>query len=124
MLATIPSASLLGATGSPVRVEVHVGSGLPGYRIVGMPDTACRESRDRVRAAVLSSALQWPKVCITVNLAPSGTRKTGAGLDLAIAIGVLIVLYTAAGGLWAVLVTDVVQFIILMAAVLIVIPAA
>jgi len=90
VLATIPSASLLGATGSPVRVEVHVGSGLPGYRIVGMPDTACRESRDRVRAAVLSSALQWPKVCITVNLAPSGTRKTGAGLDLAIAIGVLI----------------------------------
>lgn len=90
MLASIPSASLLGATGSPVRVEVHVGVGLPGYRIVGMPDTACRESRDRVRAAVLSSERQWPKICITVNLAPSGTRKTGAGLDLAIAIGVLI----------------------------------
>ncbi len=90
MLASIPSASLLGATGSPVRVEVHVGAGLPGYRIVGMPDTVCRESRDRVRAAVLSSRRQWPKQAITVNLAPSGTRKSGAGLDLAIAIGVLV----------------------------------
>ena len=75
MLASIPSASLLGATGSPVRVEVHVGAGLPGYRIVGMPDAVCRESRDRVRAAVLSSRRQWPKQSITVNLAPSGTRK-------------------------------------------------
>ena len=63
MLASIPSATLLGATGSPVRVEVHVGAGLPGYRIVGLPDTACRESRDRVRAAVLSSRRQWPKQC-------------------------------------------------------------
>ena len=91
MLASIPSASLLGASGHPVHVEVHVGKGLPGYRIVGMPDTACRESRDRVRAAVMSSGdLEWPNKCITVNLAPSGTRKTGAGLDLAIALGVLI----------------------------------
>ena len=45
MLASIPSASLLGATGIPVRVEVHVGKGLPGFRIVGQPDPACRESR-------------------------------------------------------------------------------
>ncbi|MET0460020.1 MAG: YifB family Mg chelatase-like AAA ATPase [Ilumatobacteraceae bacterium] len=91
MLASIPSASLLGASGHPVRVEVHVGKGLPGYRIVGLPDTACRESRDRVRAAVMSTGdLEWPNKCITVNLAPSGTRKSGAGLDLAIALGVLI----------------------------------
>lgn len=90
MLASIPSASLLGASGSPVRVEVHVGKGLPGYRIVGLPDPACRESRDRVRAAVMSSDLEWPNKCITVNLAPSGTRKSGAGLDLAIAVGVLV----------------------------------
>ena len=90
MLASIPSATLLGASGHPVTVEVHVGPGLPGYHIVGLPDTACRESRDRVRAAVLSSELPWPSACITVNLAPSGRRKTGAGLDLAIAIGVLV----------------------------------
>ncbi len=90
MLAIIKSASVLGASGSSVDVEVHVGKGLPGYRIVGMPDAVCRESRDRVRAAVLSSDLEWPTKCITVNLAPSATRKTGAGLDLAIALGVLV----------------------------------
>ena len=90
MLASIPSASLLGVSGYPVTVEVHVGKGLPGYRIVGQPDGPCRESRDRVRAAVMSSDLEWPNQCITVNLAPSGTRKVGAGLDLAIAVGVLV----------------------------------
>ncbi len=89
MLAAIPSATLLGVDGLPVRVEVHVSNGLPGFTVVGLPDTACRESRDRVRAAVLSSGLKWPQQRITVNLAPSGLRKTGAGLDLAIALGVL-----------------------------------
>lgn len=90
MLATIPSASLLGTTGIPVGVEVHIGKGLPGFRIVGQPDPACRESRDRVRAAVMSAGREWPKHCVTVNLAPSGPRKVGAGLDLAIAIGVVV----------------------------------
>ena len=90
MIASIPSASVLGVRGSPVTVEVHVGDGLPGYRMVGMPDTACRESRDRVRAAVISSELKWPARAITVNLAPTSQRKSGAGLDLAIAIGVLV----------------------------------
>jgi magnesium chelatase family protein len=90
VLASIPSATVLGASGQPVTVEVHVASGLPSYRLVGMPDATCRESRDRVRAAVMSSGLQWPQKCITVNLAPSAPRKVGAGLDLAIAIGVLV----------------------------------
>jgi magnesium chelatase family protein len=90
VLASIPSASLLGATGIPVRVEVHIGKGLPGFRIVGQPDPTCREARDRVRAAVMSTGREWPTRCITVNLAPSGPRKIGAGLDLAIAIGVII----------------------------------
>ncbi len=90
MLASIPSASLLGATGIPVHVEVHIGKGLPGFRIVGQPDPACRESRDRVRAAVMSAGREWPTKCITVNLAPTGPRKIGAGLDLAIAVGVVI----------------------------------
>jgi magnesium chelatase family protein len=90
VLASIPSASLLGATGIPVRVEVHIGKGLPGFRIVGQPDAACRESRDRVRAAVMSAGREWPTRCITVNLAPSGPRKIGAGLDLAIAIAVAV----------------------------------
>jgi magnesium chelatase family protein len=90
MLAAVSSASVLGVTGQPVTVEVHVGPGLPTFQIVGLPDEACRESRDRVRAAVLSSGLDWPNKRITVNLAPSGLRKGGSGLDLAIAIGVLV----------------------------------
>ena len=90
MLATVRSATLLGAQGHPVTVEVHVSSGLPAFSIVGLPDEACRESRDRVRAALLSSALVWPLRRVTVNLAPSGVRKGGSGLDLAIAIGLLV----------------------------------
>ncbi len=90
MLAIVPSATLLGAAGRPVIVEVHVANGLPGFTIVGLPDEACRESRDRVRAALLSSGLAWPQKRITVNLAPSGVRKGGAGLDLPIAVGVLV----------------------------------
>jgi magnesium chelatase family protein len=90
MLATIASATLLGVSGSPVRVEVHVSSGLPGFNIVGLPDASCREARDRVRAALLSSGLTWPNRRVTVNLAPSGIPKAGSGLDLAIAIGLLV----------------------------------
>ncbi len=90
MLASIPAATVLGANGYEVTVEVHVGPGIPGYHMVGMPDPSCRESRDRVRAAVLSSGRAWPKRTITVNLAPAGRRKSGAGLDLAIAVGVLV----------------------------------
>jgi len=89
VLATIQSAILHGVDGRPVRVEVHVSNGLPGFTVVGLPDTACRESRDRVRAALLSSGWSWPLRRVTVNLAPSGVRKRGPGLDLAIAVGLL-----------------------------------
>ena len=90
MLSTIQSATLRGIDGSRVTVEVHVSNGLPGFTVVGLPDAAVRESRDRVRAAVLSSNLSWPLRRVTVNLAPSGVRKGGAGLDLPIAIGLLV----------------------------------
>ncbi len=90
MLASVPAATLLGVEGRPVAVEVHVSAGLPGFAIVGLPDAACREARDRVRAALLSSGLAWPLQRVTVNLAPSGIRKAGAGLDLAIAVGLLL----------------------------------
>ncbi len=90
MLASIPSAVLFGAEGHRVTVEVHVGAGLPAFNIVGLPDESIREARDRVRAAVMSSGRQWPSQKITVNLAPSQHRKTGSGLDLAIALGVLV----------------------------------
>ena len=90
MLACIASATLTGAIGTPVSVEVHVTSGLPGFTIVGSPDTSVREARDRVRAAILSSGLSWPLRRITVGLAPSAVRKGGAGLDLPIAVGLLV----------------------------------
>lgn len=90
MLASVTAATLLGVTGHRVRVEVHVGSGLPSFSLVGLPDAACREARDRVRAAVLSSDLEWPMRRITVNLAPSSVPKLGTGLDLAVAVGVLV----------------------------------
>jgi magnesium chelatase family protein len=90
MLACVPSATLHGVDGRSVSVEVHVSNGLPGFTVVGLPDAAVRESRDRVRAALLSSGLAWPLRRVTVNLAPSGVRKTGAGLDLPIAVGLMV----------------------------------
>ncbi|MEZ5135384.1 MAG: YifB family Mg chelatase-like AAA ATPase [Acidimicrobiales bacterium] len=90
MLATISAASLLGVDGFAVTVEVHVGSGLPGFGIVGLPDATCREAKDRVRAALLSSRQTMPRQRVTVNLAPTGLRKAGASLDLAVAIGLLV----------------------------------
>ncbi len=89
MLATIASSVVQGVDGHPVSVEVHVSNGLPGYTLVGLPDASCRESRDRVRAAVLSSGFKWPSRRVTINLAPTGLRKQGAALDLPIALGIL-----------------------------------
>ncbi len=90
MLASIPSATLLGVDGQPVRVEVHVSSGLPCYHVVGLPDAAGRESRERVRAALESSEVKFPLQRITVNFAPGNVRKTGAGLELAVALGLML----------------------------------
>lgn len=90
MIASIPSATVLGVEGRPVTVEAHVGSGLPCFTIVGLPDAACRESRDRVRAAVASSGKTFPQHKVIVNLAPTELRKLGSGLDLAIAVAVLV----------------------------------
>ncbi len=90
MLARVPTAVVQGVDGHPVTVEVHVSRGLPGYTLVGLPDASCRESRDRVRAAIMSSGASWPQQRITINLAPTGLRKQGAGLDLPIALGVLL----------------------------------
>jgi magnesium chelatase family protein len=90
VLATIHSATLVGVHGHPVQVEVHASGGLPGFTVVGLPDASCREARDRVRAALLSSGHDWPSRRITVNLAPTEVPKSGAALDLAIAVGILV----------------------------------
>lgn len=95
MLASVRSAVLEGVDGRLVTVEVHVSRGIPGYTLVGLPDAAGRESRERVRAAMLSSQLEYPLKRVTVNLAPASLRKTGAGLELAVALA----LVCADGGL-------------------------
>jgi magnesium chelatase family protein len=95
VLASVDSAVLEGVDGRVVGVEVHVSTGLPGYTVVGLPDAAGRESRERVRAALLSSGLTFPIKRVTVNLAPASIRKAGSGLELAIALA----LTSADGGL-------------------------
>lgn len=82
---------MLGVEGRPVSVELHVSNGLPGFSVVGMPDATCREARDRVRAAVMSSELKWPDKKVIVNLSPPGAfRKVGTALDLPIALALLV----------------------------------
>jgi magnesium chelatase family protein len=83
------TASLFGIQAIPVTVEADVSGGLPRFTIVGLPDSAVRESAERVRAAVRRSGIDWPAGRITVNLAPADLRKGGSGLDLAIAVAVL-----------------------------------
>ena len=90
MLATLLSATLNGITGRIVRVEVDVAPGLPGFTIVGLPDAALNEARERVRGALRNAGYHHPPRRITVNLAPAELRKAGASLDLAIALGILL----------------------------------
>ena len=89
MLASVQTASLHGIESVPVAVEVDLSFGLPALVMVGLPDTAVRESRDRVRAAIRNSGFEFPQERITVNLAPADVRKAGAAFDLPIALGVL-----------------------------------
>ena len=89
MLAQIQSASVVGLEASMVGVELDVSPGLPTFAIVGLPDPAVREARERVRAAVRNSGYEMPVRRITVNLAPADTRKAGPVFDLPIALGLL-----------------------------------
>ncbi len=79
MLASVTSATLVGVDGQLVTVEVHIARGLPSYHVVGLPDAAVRESRERVRAAVLSSGLAWPQQRITVNLCKTQSARPRQG---------------------------------------------
>src|SRR3989338_5659250 len=90
MLAKILSSTVFGIEAFAVEVEVDIANGLPAFNMVGLPDTACRESLDRVRAAVKNSGIPFPAKKITVNLAPANIKKEGSGFDLAIAIGILV----------------------------------
>jgi len=90
VLATLLSATLVALDGRVIRVEVDVAPGLPGFTIVGLPDAAIREARERVRGGIRNSGYVHPPRRITVNLAPADLPKAGAAADLAIALGILI----------------------------------
>ena len=89
MLATVLSSAVLGIDAYIVKVEVDVAGGLPAFNTVGLPDSAIKESRDRVTAAIKNSGFYFPSNRITANLAPADIRKTGSAFDLPIAIGVM-----------------------------------
>ncbi len=89
MLAQINSCGLLGIDGYAVRVETDIGNGLPHYDIVGLPDAAVRESKERVHAAIKNSGFGFPAKKVVVNLAPASLKKEGASYDLPIAVSIL-----------------------------------
>ncbi|MHB1055941.1 MAG: YifB family Mg chelatase-like AAA ATPase, partial [Thermoleophilia bacterium] len=89
MLARLHSHTVLGMDACPVEVETDLGWGLPAFSIVGLPDAAVREARERVRAGIANSGFDFPLRRITVNLAPADVRKEGPAFDLPIALSVL-----------------------------------
>src|SRR6266436_54652 len=88
-LAVLHSRALSGLDAPEVTVEVHLANGLPSFTIVGLPDTEVKESRDRVRAALVNSRFEFPARRITVNLAPAELPKESGRFDLPIALGIL-----------------------------------
>lgn len=89
MTIKIKSATFTGINGFIINVEVHISRGLPSFSIVGLPNASVKESKERVRSAIINSGYEFPLGRITVNLAPADIRKEGALLDLPIAIGIL-----------------------------------
>jgi magnesium chelatase family protein len=89
MLATAKSAAVIGINAFPIQVEVDVSNGLPSFQIVGLPEGAVRESRERVKAAIKNCGYPFPTQRITVNLAPADMKKESSGLDLPIAAAIL-----------------------------------
>jgi magnesium chelatase family protein len=90
MLARIFSCAVIGLEGVVVEVEVDAGDGLPGVTIVGLPDAAVQESRERVQAAIRNAGMYFPRRRMIVNLAPASVRKEGPAYDLPIALGVVV----------------------------------
>lgn len=89
MIGRARAIALSGLSGHVIDVEAHLAASLPGFTVVGLPDASLQEARDRVRAAVTSSGLDWPTRRITVNLSPASLPKSGSATDLAIAVSVL-----------------------------------
>src|SRR3984957_13822026 len=88
-VSTVLSRAPLGLAAPQVRVEVHLGSGLPAFAMVGLPEAVVRESRERVRSALMTSGFGFPAGRIPVNLSPADLPKEGGRFDLPIALGIL-----------------------------------
>ncbi len=97
MLAKVNSCSVVGLDGVLIDVEVDIANGLPAFNIVGLPDAAVQEARERVRAAIKNTGLPFPRTRLTVNLAPADIRKAGPAFDLPIAVGILLASETIFG---------------------------
>ena len=89
MICSVHTMGVSGIQGSPVTVECYISNGLPGFDIVGLPDAAVKEARERVRAAAKTSGMRFPSSRITVNLAPASLKKAGTHYDLPILLGIL-----------------------------------
>ena len=89
MFSKVLSSTLIGIDGFKIIVEVDISQGLPSFDIVGLPDSAVKESKDRVRTAIKNSNIIMPVKRITINLAPANIRKEGPAFDLPIAVGIL-----------------------------------
>ncbi len=89
MISSVYTLGINGIKGNLIRVECYISNGLPAFEIVGLPDTAVKEARERVRAAAKSSGMRFPNSRITVNLAPASLRKTGTHFDLPILLAIL-----------------------------------
>ena len=89
-LAKVSSIALMGLNGHLIEVEVDISDGLPGYTLLGLPDAALSESRERVRSALINSGAPWPNKRVTVSLSPAWLPKSGSSFDLPIAIALMI----------------------------------
>ncbi len=90
MATKIKSAALVGIEAALIEVEAHIASGLPKFTIVGLPDLAIRESRDRIRAAIQNTGFEFPRTRVTINLAPADIKKEGPSFDLPVAVSLLL----------------------------------
>ena len=90
MIAKVQSYALSGLEGVCVTVEADISKGLPSYEMVGLPDTAVKESKERVRSAIKNSGLEFPTHRVTVNFAPASVKKEGSAFDLPVAVSLLL----------------------------------
>ena len=101
MLSIVKSMSLTGLDGYLVSVQVDISSGMPGFEIVGLPDTSIKEAKERVKTAIRNSGYELQSRKILVNLAPADTKKEGSFFDLPIAIGILKPIGISINPMWA-----------------------